>query len=389
MVSKLDRFEPETAAKPSSQVASRFIHIFIMESPMACVKSYKTPADLSGSSSACRRALRLAAALVFALPLLWQDLARADAQPAPFPDLQLKFGHPYNERHPLAQGARKFAEIVGKKTGDHIKIAVYPNSTIGSPRALMESMQIGVVDLALVPTTNAASFYHPLDLFYLPFLFRNSEHAYHVSDGPVGQELEAGLLKKAGLRTLAMYESGFRTITTRNTPVHQPDDMKGIKFRVVNSPLNIATFKALGANATPLPISEVFTALQQGTVDGQDNPIGNVVEFGYDKVQNYITLSDHQWAGIMFLISDKTWSKLPPSAQKVFQDAATETQNWEREEVNRKDAEYLSQMKAHGMNVIALTPAEKDAFQQKMQGVWEQYRNEIGDQLIKAAVATK
>ncbi len=101
--------------------------------------------------------------------------------------MELKFGHPYAENHPLAQGAVKFAEIVGKKTGGNIKVNVFPNSTIGNPRALMESMQIGVVDIALVPTTNAATFYPPLDIFYLPFLFRDSEHAYKVADGPVGQ----------------------------------------------------------------------------------------------------------------------------------------------------------------------------------------------------------
>lgn len=315
--------------------------------------------------------------------------ALAQTKTGDIPDLHLKFGHPYNEKHPLAQAAVMFAKIIGEKTDGHIKITVYPNSTIGSSRALVESMQLGVVDMALVPTTNVASFYHPLDLFYLPFLFRDREQAYDVADGPVGQSLYAGLLKKTGIRTLGMYESGFRTITTRNTPVHMPDDMKGIKFRVVNNPLNVATFKALGANPTPMPLSEVFTALQEGTVDGQDNPIGNVVAFGFDKVQRYITLSHHQWAGIMVLISNKTWQKLPPKVQTMFKEAAATTQAWERKMVNEKNKQYLKDMKAHGMTVINLTDAQKKAFQNKMQSVWKQYRSEIGEKLIDEAVATK
>ncbi|MCF8475582.1 MAG: TRAP transporter substrate-binding protein [Pseudolabrys sp.] len=337
-----------------------------------------------------RRLLRGLAVAAVAVPLL-SALAgtQAWAQAAAFPDMQLKFGHPYNEKHPLAQGAAMFAKLIGERTGGHVKVTVYPNSTIGSSRALVESMQIGVVDIALVPTTNVASFYPPLDIFYLPFMFRNAEHAYKVSDGPVGQELYDGMQKKIGIRTLAMYESGFRTITTKNTPVHKPDDMKGIKFRVVNNPLNVATFKALGANPTPMPLSEVFTGLQQGTVDGQDNPIGNVVAFGFDKVQNYITLSHHQWAGIMFLVGDKTWAKLPANVQELFKTTAIETQDWERKEVNKKDGEYLTAMKAHGMTVIELTDAETAMFQAKMKEVWDKYQAKIGEKLIKAAVDTK
>lgn len=338
------------------------------------------------------RLMRVGAAVAFALALLLQyggASASAQSKPADIPNLQLKFGHPYNEHHPLAKAAVMFAKIIGQKTDGHIKITVYPNSTIGNPRQVVESMEIGVVDMGLIPTTNVATFYHPLDLFYLPFLFRNREQAYHVSDGPVGQELYAGLLKKTGVRTLGMLESGFRTITTRNTPVHWPKDMKGLKFRVVNNPLNVATFKALGANATPMPIDQVFTGLEQGTVEGQDNPIGNVVAFGFDKVQRYITLSHHQWAGIMLLISNKTWQKLPSKVQTLFKQTAQEVQTWERKELNRKETEYLKAMKAHGMTIIRLTAAQRQAFEQKMQPVWKQFTPEIGEKLIQAAVATK
>lgn len=306
-----------------------------------------------------------------------------------YAEMTLKFGHPYNETHPLAQGAQKFADIVGEKSAGKITVEVHPNSTIGSSRDLVESIQIGVVDFALIPTTNVATFYPPLNIFYLPFLFRDSEHAYAVSDGPVGKELYADMLEKTGIRTLAMYESGFRTITTAKTKVENPDDMKGIKFRVVNNPLNVATFKALGANPTPMAISEVFTGLQQGTVDGQDNPVGNVKAFGFDKVQDFITLSNHQWAGIMFLADDKMWQELPEEVKTLFNETAIETQDWERQEINAVEAKYLEEMEAGGMTVTRLTPEQSAAFQKAMEPVWGEYREKIGADLIQSVMDTK
>ena len=306
-----------------------------------------------------------------------------------YPEMTLRFGHPYAETHPLAQGAQMFADEVAEKTGGNITVNVFPNNTIGSSRALVESLQIGVVDFALVPTTNVATFYPPLNIFYLPFLFRDSEHAYAVSDGPIGEQLYAGLLEQTGVRTLAMYESGFRTITTANTKVDQPEDMEGIKFRVVNNPLNVMTFQVLGANPTPMAISEVFTALQQGTVDGQDNPVGNVKAYGFDKVQDYITLSNHQWAGIMFLADDKMWQELPENVQTLFEETALETQEWERAELNAVEAQYLAEMEEGGMTVTRLTPEQSAAFREAMTPVWDEYRDEIGVELIQSVVDTQ
>ncbi|QIE55924.1 TRAP transporter substrate-binding protein [Pikeienuella piscinae] len=316
-------------------------------------------------------------------------LSAAPALAQDYPEMEMKFGHPYAESHPLAQGAQMFADKIAERTDGKIKINVFPNNTIGSSRDLVEAIQIGVVDFALVPTTNVASFYPPLDIFYLPFIFRDSAHAYAVSDGPVGQKLYADMLEKTGIRTLAMFESGFRTITTANTKVEEPEDMEGIKFRVVNNPLNVATFKALGANPTPMAISEVFTGLQQGTVDGQDNPIGNVKAFGFDTVQKNITLSNHQWAGIMFLADDKMWGGLPEHVKTLFSDTAQETQEWERKELNKVEGAYLSEMEADGMTVTRLTPEQTAAFQKAMEPVWDEYRDKIGAELIQSVVDTK
>jgi TRAP-type C4-dicarboxylate transport system substrate-binding protein len=165
--------------------------------------------------------------------------------------------------------------------------------------------------------------------------------------------------------------------------------MRGVKFRVVNNPLNVATFSALGANPTPMALSEVFTGLQQGTIDGQDNPVGNVKAFGFDRVQGYITLSKHQWAGIMFLADDKLWQRVPEHVRTLFSEAALEAQEWQREALNAEEADNLAEMAAGGMTVVELTPEQTAAFQQAMEAVWDEYRDRIGAELIQQVVDTQ
>ncbi|MBZ4654454.1 MAG: putative 2,3-diketo-L-gulonate-binding periplasmic protein YiaO [Peptococcaceae bacterium] len=303
--------------------------------------------------------------------------------------ITLKLGHPYDEKQPLHQASVKFAEIVSQKTKGNVEIKIFPNNTLGSSRDLAEGVQLGTVDMALIPTTNVAAFYKPIDIFYFPFIFRDKEHAYKVCDGPVGQKLFEGLRKEKGMRTLAVYESGFRQITNSKKPIRTPEDFSGIKMRVTDSPINLATFKALGANATPMALSEVFTALQQGTVDGQDNPIGNVYSFRYYEVQKYLTLTGHQWAGIMVLVSEKVWSKIPADYQKIIQDAAKESEAWQRVEINKKEGEFLDTMKKAGLQVIELTPEEKAKFQEKMKAVWTEYQEKVGKELVDSVVNTK
>lgn len=329
----------------------------------------------------------ISAASVLAIGLTTLSVSTANA--ANYPEMNLKFGHPYNETHPLALGAQKFADLVNERSGGNVTVTVFPNNTIGSSKELVEAMRINVVDIALVPTTNVASFYPKLDVFYLPFVFRDRQHAYAVSDGEVGHGMFEAMRQKIGIRTLAMYESGFRTITTRDKKIETPDDMRGVKFRVINNPLNVATFAALGANPTPMALSEVFTGLQQGTVDGQDNPVGNVKAFGFDKVQGNITLSNHQWAGIMFLVNDKKYGGFSADVQELLASVAKETQDWEREEINRVEAQYLSEMEADGMVVTRLSPEQAQAFQAKMSKVWEEYSERLGADLIDAVSNTK
>ena len=306
-----------------------------------------------------------------------------------YPELNLKFGHPYNDSHPLGRGARRFADLVRQRSGGKITVTVFPNATLGSARDLLDSMRINVVDIALVPAAHVAGLYPRLRVFSLPFIFRDRHHAYAMCDGEIGQGLFEDMRRKIGIRSLAMFESGFRTITTRSKKIETPDDMKGVKFRVANEPILIATFRALGTVPTIMPMSEVFTALQTGVADGQDNPVGNVWAFGWYKVQHYITLSHHLWAGIMLLINDRKFEGWPEEVRDLLSTTARETQDWEREELHRLETRYLSEMEAAGMTVTHLTPEQFAAFREKLTPVQDQYREEVGADLIESVVNLK
>jgi len=301
--------------------------------------------------------------------------------------VKLKLGHHAAESQPFHMGAVKFAELVAEKTDGAVEITIYPNNTLGSSRDLIEGMQIGTVDMTLSPTTNMAVFYEPLDVFYLPFIFKNREHVYKVADGPIGQEIYDGLQKKMGFVTLGMFESGFRTITNSIREIRTPSDMKGMKMRVPESPLNVDTFQALGTIATPISFGELFTALQQKTVDGQDNPIGNVYASSFYEVNPYLTLSEHQYAGIMLMISGIAWNKLTPEYQAIFKEAAKEAVDWQRVVAVEKEKEYLQIMKDKGLKVTELTPDEKTLFQAAMKPVWDKYQGRIGKELVEKVVA--
>lgn len=298
---------------------------------------------------------------------------------------ELRFAHPFSENNPLHQAAQKFAEQVESETDGSVKISVYPNGELGGHNDLLEGIQMNTVDITLISTAGVGAQYEPLNLYYLPFLFEDSEHAYKVADGEVGEEISKGLQEKLGVKTLAMLDGGFRTITNSKHPIKKPSDLKGLKLRAADAPISIDTFKAMGVNATPVTLSELFTALQQKTVDGQDNPLGNVYTLKLYEVQPYITLSGHQWAAQMLLINNDTFNDLSEEEQSIIAKAAKEAQDWEREEMKNAEEEYIKTMEESGVEITKLTPEQKADFRKSMDGVWEKYLDPIGPELIEKA----
>lgn len=239
------------------------------------------------------------------------------------PSYTLTLGHVIADGTPTDEGADKFAQLVDEASGGKIKIEVYPNSALGDNRAMLESVQQGTIDMVLPAVANLAAFTSSTKLFDMPFLFENDEHAEAVLDGEVGTQILKDL-ESAGLVGLAWWLQGWRELTTDNIEFHKAGDLNGAKIRVQDNEIHIATWKALGGSPTTLAYSELFTALQQKTINCEENPLSNIKLSGFSEVQNYVIITNHIYDPIPVVMSKKTWDKLDPAAQEIIQKAALE-----------------------------------------------------------------
>ncbi|AER65777.1 TRAP dicarboxylate transporter, DctP subunit [Thermovirga lienii DSM 17291] len=300
--------------------------------------------------------------------------------------LNIKLAHVVNEKDAFHVCALKFKEVVEAKSNGEITVTIYPNAKLGDERALLEGMKMGVVDAGIITSGPIINFIPEFGVFDLPFLFRNPEHAYAVLDGPIGTKM----LKKMetqGWKGLAYGERGFRNLTNSKRPVVTPDDVKGLKIRLMQNPIYVDAFKALGANAVPMAWTEALTALQQKTIDGQENPLNVIVAFKLYESQKYLSLTRHAYAPNVIMMSMKTWKKLTPEQQAIIQEAATEASKANRQYDNDKAAEWLAFLKEQGMEVVEKPDLE--AFRKAVEPVYEKYGASFGEDVLKAIAETK
>jgi len=316
-------------------------------------------------------------ALSFSLPAV----AKADV-------INLKLGHVAPATQPYAQAAEKFAELVKQYTDGNVQIQIFPNSLLGGQRDLLEGLQLGSVDIALTSSAVLSSFLPRTQVFDLPFMFRDAEHVYKVVDGPLSKEIYAGDEKKK-MKVIATWENGFRDISNNKRPIKKPDDMKGIKIRVMENKMYIEMFKALGAEPTPMARGELFTGLQTGIVDAQDNPIGQTYTSRFYEVQKYITLSGHTYSPEPVVFSLATWKKIPANYQASILKASVEAGKYNRELDASLQEGYIKKSEEKGMAVTILTPQQKKMFQDKMMPVWDMFSAKIGKDLIQKIQDTK
>jgi tripartite ATP-independent transporter DctP family solute receptor len=287
-----------------------------------------------------------------------------------------KLGHAVNEQHPYHLGAMKFKEIVEQETDGMVEIKLYPNNQLGSgERDLIEGLQLGTVDLVVTSTGPLSGFEKKFMLFDFPFLFRDKEHAYRVLDGEIGDYV-LGLLENQGIKGLAWYENGFRHLTNSKREVVVPEDAKGIKLRTMENKIHMGVWTALDAIPSPMAWGEVFTALQQGTVDGQENPIPIIYTHKLYEVQEYLTLTGHVYSPAVLLMSGKGFDGLPEEYKGIFLEAAKESGILERDMITRMENEQVELLEKAGMKVAM---PDKAAFLEKTMKVYEEYRGELGE----------
>jgi len=286
----------------------------------------------------------------------------------------LKFGHVLAPDHPYNLAAEKFKEILESTAPEPVEVEIYHSAQLGSERDLTEGLQLGSIDLAIVPGT--IGLFEPLmKVLDLPYIFRDRDHAYKVLDGEIGQQLASKLPEK-NLRLLAYWENGFRHITNNKRPIQKPEDLEGIKIRVPENTTYVDTFNNWKANVVTMAFGELYTALQQGTVDGQENPLALIATNKFYETQKYLSLTGHFYGPAQLLISEVTWKKLSPAMQEAVQKAAIEARDYERQLLIDREAEYLQQLKNEGMEV---NEVDIDAFMESVKPVWDKYRAEFGD----------
>ena len=292
--------------------------------------------------------------------------------------LEIKLAHVVNEKDAFQLAAEKFKELTEKYTDGSIKVTIFPNATLGDERTLLERMKMGIVDAGIITSGPIINFVPQFGVIDLPFLFSSPEHAYKVLDGPIGQSLFSKL-EEQGLKGLAWGERGFRNLTNSKRPIETPGDIKGLKIRVMQNPVYVDSFKALGANAVPMAWTEALTALQQGTVDGQENPLNVIVSFKLYESQKYMTITRHAYAPAPIIMSMLTWKKLSAEQQQAVLKAAQEAVVFERNFNNENEKSWVKELEGKG--VVVSTPDLKP-FLEAVKPVYDAYGKDYGEKLI-------
>ncbi|MCX7786849.1 MAG: DctP family TRAP transporter solute-binding subunit [Spirochaetes bacterium] len=328
--------------------------------------------------------------LIVVLTLLWavsgsfagggKESAASKQGAGEIPSLTLRLGHIAEPSHPYARGGDYFADLVKKKSGGKIEIKTFHSSQLGDQKTLIEGLIYGTIDMALVGTAALGQFQPQISIFDLPFLFDDLEHAYKSLD-TVGMELGKALEPK-GLKLLGYMENGVRHMTNNVREIKTPEDMKGLKIRVQTNKIFVSMMKALGASPTPMSLGELYTAMQQGVVDGQENPAAHIYTQRFYEVQKYASLTAHCYAPEPVLISMKQWNAFSEPVRSIFWEAAKESIAWQRELSKKEDSEYWDKIRATGK--MKVTEVDRKPFMEVTKKVHDEFADSVGrDNLAK------
>ncbi|MDO4642861.1 MAG: TRAP transporter substrate-binding protein [Cardiobacteriaceae bacterium] len=263
----------------------------------------------------------------------------------------LRFGYEAPRSDTQHQAAKKFADIVKEKTGGDIKISLFPDSTLGNAQAMISGVRGGTIDIEMSGSPNFSGLSSNLNVIDIPFIFHDKAHAYRVLDGEIGQGLMKELEDK-NLKGLAFWEVGFRAISNSKHPVKTPEDIKGLKIRTNQNPMYVKAFELLGANPVPMPLAELYTALETKTVDAQEHPIGILYSVKLYEVQKYLSLSNHGYTPLLVVMNKEKFDSLPSEQQQAILDAAKEAGNYQRQLNAEKENKMLDEMQSHGLEII-------------------------------------
>lgn len=294
----------------------------------------------------------------------------ASGAATPSEGVVIKFGTTVNEQDSFQIAAEKFAELVNERTNGAYTVEIYPNGALGDERTMLESMQMGTLDMGIITSGPFVNFVPEMGVLDMPFLFGSNEQAYKILDGEIGQEL-LGKLEGANLKGLAYAERGFRNLTNSVRAVNSVEDIKNLKVRVMENEVYTASFKALGVNAVPMAWADALTALQQGTIDGQENPVNVIYSYKLWESQKYVTMTRHAYASALITMSLDAFNKLPADVQDIFKTSAQEAAEFERAWVAENEKGQMDELVKNGMEIIE--EPDLDSFKNAVQSVYDSY----------------
>jgi tripartite ATP-independent transporter DctP family solute receptor len=284
--------------------------------------------------------------------------ALSGAQAQDIQERTIKLGHLNNVGHPTSLGAQRFAELVAAKSGGKLKVQEFPSSALGSDMQQQSALQGGVQEMVVPSTTSLAGIVKEFGLIDFPFSVSSFAQADALLDGPFGKALLAKLPEK-GLVGLGFWDLGFRNVTNSKRPITKPEDLEGLKLRVIPNPVFVQTFQALKANPVPLAFGELYGALEAKAVDGQENPYAVILSNKFFEVQKYVSATNHVYAALIVLVSKKFWDKLSATEQKILSDAAQEAQLYQRQASRQAAQNAVTELQAKGMAFNELGKAEQ------------------------------
>jgi tripartite ATP-independent transporter DctP family solute receptor len=277
----------------------------------------------------------------------------------------IRFGYGLNEQSNQGRAVKYFAEQVEKASGGKMKVRAIGAAALGPDVQMQQALIGGAQEMMVGSTATLVGITKEMALWDTPFLFGNAKEADAILDGPLGQKVMDKLQDK-GLVGLVYWENGFRNLTNNKRPVTKLEDLEGIKLRVMQNNVYLESFKMLGANAIPLPFSELFSALETKTVDGQENPFNTILSSKFYEVQKYVSVTNHVYSPWIVLVSKKWWDQLSKDEQKILREAAVASRDFERKDTREEAARALSDLKSKGMQVNELSPAETARMREKL-----------------------
>ncbi len=292
-----------------------------------------------------------------------------------------KFAVTLPEKSHQGQGVAKFVELVKAKSNGEIDIKPYYSGALGNDVQVTSALQGGTIEFTVPQTTTLTGMVKAYEILDFPFLFKNSQQAEKVLDGPVGDKL-LETLPAHGLVGLAYWENGFFNATNSKHPIAKVEDFEGLKFRSIQAKITQETIKALGANPVPLAVPELYTALETRTIDGQGTPNAVIAALKLYEVQKYLSITRHSYGAFIPLVSKAFWDKLSPEQQKILKDSAVEARAYQREVARAQGESAKEVMAKHGMQINEVSDAEHDRMRERVQPVWQMFIPSVGQELF-------